>query len=98
MMSQAFARIGVYVVFPIAFFTRIKVGSLFRFMLASRVSEIRDRVLAPVAPEGRVATLDILRGFAMFGVLVEPPLLVRRTVERNGPGPGDRLGGGLDGQ
>jgi len=38
-------------------------------MLDAKVSRVGDRTLVPVAPEDRVATLDILRGFAMFGVL-----------------------------
>ena len=38
-------------------------------MLSPNGSEVRKLALTPVAPEDRVATLDILRGFAMFGVL-----------------------------
>ena len=38
-------------------------------MPSPEVSLVSKLVLIPVAPEDRVATLDILRGFAMFGVL-----------------------------
>jgi uncharacterized protein len=37
--------------------------------LTMDASTVTAQTLAPVAPEKRVATLDILRGFAMFGVL-----------------------------
>jgi uncharacterized membrane protein YeiB len=38
-------------------------------MASAKVSGLREEVLAPVAPEERIGTLDILRGFAMFGVM-----------------------------
>ena len=38
-------------------------------MLGAKLSDTMSGALAPVAPEDRVATLDLLRGFAMFGVL-----------------------------
>jgi uncharacterized protein len=38
-------------------------------MLDAKVSEAGGDALTPVPPEDRVVTLDILRGFAMFGVL-----------------------------
>jgi uncharacterized protein len=38
-------------------------------MLGAKDSQVGGHTLAPVPPEDRVVTLDILRGFAMFGVL-----------------------------
>src|SRR5262245_9561446 len=38
-------------------------------MPSAELSESARPSLAPIAPENRVATLDLLRGFAMFGVL-----------------------------
>ena len=66
-------------------------------MPSPEVSLVSKLVLIPVAPEDRVATLDILRGFAMFGVLRSNLHYWYGGPLSTAPDTANRLDRGLDG-